>query len=208
MGYGILLLVVVLLLVTPWLPGRVRPIHFLQNFFIKFLHVWKVRPLDQDVCRDNLFAFDDAMRSLGLTFWLSEGTALGCVRDGAIIPWDDDVDVGMSCHDLKKFTREGVPKLIEEGFTLSLVYNGGTFFGFLRNGEKLDVDFACEGKRCQACRTSHAMCDTCDSVVHYTQTTRPVNFLGRDFLVPGDNYFEYLYGPHWKTPDRKKDLVL
>ena len=38
----------------------------------------------------------------GVDFWLDYGTALGCYRHKGIIPWDNDIDVGMTENDIKK----------------------------------------------------------------------------------------------------------
>lgn len=39
----------------------------------------------------------------GLQYWLGEGSAIGAVRHGGIIPWDDDLDVCMLYDDWVKF---------------------------------------------------------------------------------------------------------
>jgi len=198
----------VVALVTP-LPfwWNIRLIDVVRNFWTKGLHIFKVSPLNVDTCVDNLFAFDDVMRSHGVPFWLSEGTALGCVRDNGFIPWDDDVDTGVACEHRERFISDVLPQLQKSGFVLTFVTNGSTFFGFFRNGEKLDVDFACQGNRCQACRTSFALCDTCDDMV-MKLGLHSRDFMGRSFLVPGPEYLEYLYGPTWRTPNQKKDIMV
>jgi len=38
----------------------------------------------------------------GVTFWLDSGTLLGAVRDGKIIDWDVDVDLGVFFTDIEK----------------------------------------------------------------------------------------------------------
>ncbi|HIW74026.1 MAG TPA: LicD family protein [Firmicutes bacterium] len=52
-----------------------------------------------------LHQFDAICRKEGLAYFLLGGTALGAVRHGGFIPWDDDVDVGMPRPDYERFLR-------------------------------------------------------------------------------------------------------
>lgn len=58
-----------------------------------------------------LLAFDKVCRENDLTYFLDSGTALGAVRHGGFIPWDDDVDVGMPRKDYERFLQIGQEKL-------------------------------------------------------------------------------------------------
>lgn len=50
--------------------------------------------------------FDRVCRELEIPYVLFAGTALGAVRHGGFIPWDDDVDVMMLRPDYERFLRE------------------------------------------------------------------------------------------------------
>ena len=54
---------------------------------------------------DMLIDFDEFCKKHNLQYAISYGTALGAVRHGGFIPWDDDVDVDMPIKDYNKFVK-------------------------------------------------------------------------------------------------------
>lgn len=60
---------------------------------------------------DILHIFDDICRSRNLWYFLLGGSALGAVRHGGFIPWDDDIDVGMPRPDYEQFIKFAQPLL-------------------------------------------------------------------------------------------------
>lgn len=52
-----------------------------------------------------LAGFDQFCTAHGLRYYLSEGSILGAVRHGGLIPWDDDIDVMMPRADYRRFAE-------------------------------------------------------------------------------------------------------
>ena len=52
----------------------------------------------RDLLVDVTRLLDDA----GMTYWLDCGTLLAAVRDGQLIPWDHDADIGYFAKDIYK----------------------------------------------------------------------------------------------------------
>ena len=51
---------------------------------------------------ENLRDTKEIFNKLGIKFWLDWGTLLGAVREGKIIEWDHDVDLGLMAEDFEK----------------------------------------------------------------------------------------------------------
>ena len=63
---------------------------------------------------DMLVKFDRICAEHGLAYFLDSGTALGAVRHGGFIPWDDDVDVAMPRADYEKLLEIGARGLPDQ----------------------------------------------------------------------------------------------
>lgn len=61
----------------------------------------KLQKTELEILKD----FDDLCRENGLSYFGGGGTAIGAVRHHGMIPWDDDIDVGLVRKDYEKFLR-------------------------------------------------------------------------------------------------------
>ena len=92
-------------------------------------------PLDVATAESVLKEAKEIMDELGVVFFLRQGTCLGAVRDNAILPWDDDIDIGsvMGYHGLTKESINGaVDKVVaafsERGFSTRVEQTTGFLY--------------------------------------------------------------------------------
>lgn len=60
---------------------------------------------------------------LGIDYFLIDGAAIGAVRHRGFIPWDDDIDIGMTRDNYRRFLKEAPPHLSPQYF-LQTPYQG------------------------------------------------------------------------------------
>ncbi len=59
----------------------------------------------QDKILEIMLFIDDLCRKNNITYCIMGGTALGAVRHGGFIPWDDDLDIFMTPSEYEKFKK-------------------------------------------------------------------------------------------------------
>jgi hypothetical protein len=79
----------------------------------------KYLSLMQELCYEVMLFFDNVCKKHGIEYWMDYGTLLGAYRHEGLIPWDDDLDVGMMRADYIRFIdiiqdeidRCGIPEI-------------------------------------------------------------------------------------------------
>ncbi len=151
-----------------------------------------------------------ALDEHGVVFFLRQGTCLGAVRDGALIPWDDDLDLGsiIGLHGFGQALIEPVVETLRAGGAYVEVAREALYTSVKIFKYRIRIDWQCyrvvEG-----------------TIAHYPgvpfpvglfEELTPVDFIGDKYLVPSppNDYLTVKYGPDWHTPKRvgyEKDVL-
>ena len=86
-------------------------LHTLESGEIKKIH---------GILREMLMDFDTVCRKHGLTYFLCGGTALGAVRHGGFIEWDEDADISMPRKDYERFLHLFVSEFGDKYYVQSI----------------------------------------------------------------------------------------
>lgn len=155
----------------------------------------------------SLLAFKEVMERNKIPYWLDFGTLLGAVREGKLIDWDKDGDVGVWIEDLDKM------KALEDEFRqndICIYYQPSHAFLNLKINDRewiatVDIytykKLTRKGRRWVA-RIENGQVFDVHSPAEYYEWLCLIPFLDTMFSVPCDfiEVLEFLYGPQWSTP--------
>ncbi|MEH2068029.1 MAG: LicD family protein [Nostoc sp.] len=149
--------------------------------------------------------------TLGIHFWLTDGTLLGYYRENDFIKHDKDIDLALFAKD---YTEEIVESFVKQGFKVQI--RGTQAEGLLLSVNKhlnIDLFFAYEEKDYiwYACWTKkHELVENSTEVKYemvkyaYPKTKfKKIIFKEHEFNVPDDveKYLSSVYGKYWQIPD-------
>lgn len=140
----------------------------------------------------------DVLDKAGVTWWLTSGVLLGHIRDGAWIPWDTDVDLGIWPDDVDRtraaFKAAGWSFRRDRDAQMWPVH-GTTKIDLHTHYRDGDTIFKLHGKK-QDLRM--------DYPAHLFDALRPTVYYLRRTLMPSppEEYLEVQYGADWLTPKR------
>ena len=80
--------------------------------------------IQEDTVREDLKELKKIFNERGIDFWLDCGSLLGAVRNGKLIPWDADIDLGVWVQDIKKIIAACLEFSKKTGFRMILDRNG------------------------------------------------------------------------------------
>ena len=131
-------------------------------------------------------------------FFLTMGSCLGIVREGRLLPWDDDIDCALLERD---FSREEFRKLserlIDSGFEVSTSEGQWVKLNARKYGEKLClVVLYFDGDSNKFVRPSFQF------PAIFFQQFETIRAYGFQLRVPNPSieYLEFIYGSDWRTP--------
>jgi len=149
------------------------------------------RRIDIEAATRNVLAIKRILDKTKIKFWLVLGTFLGAYRDNSIIPWDEDVDLGIYAEDYPDlFGCRG--KIIKVGFEFASDPWMATIY---RDGEHIDFYyFQLDGSE----RVWGNFRYPADDFVALNR----IKFLGTTWRIPNnpEKWLTYTYGKDWRIP--------
>lgn len=147
----------------------------------------------------------DTLTAHGVRAWVQDGTLLGLIRDGRVIPWDHDTDVGAFMTDWNVHAHHA---LLESGWHLKATLgktDDGLQHRWTRNGIKTDIFFYYTNPDGSIWHAAYV-----NNVKQYRFTyaafgTKLIDTSAGMMLAPDppEAFLVAKYGSDWRTPKRK-----
>ena len=167
-------------------------------------------PINIATAEQLLLEVKQTLDQFEIPFFLRQGTCLGIIRDNALIPWDDDIDVG-SIYGRNGVTEEKIEAVANafraNGYFLK-IENTDHCAGITMMKSSTRIDWNC-----------YKIID--GMTVHYPgvhipasyfQDLNEIDFIGEKFFTPNpvEEYLQSKYGAEWLVPKKngfEKDVL-
>ena len=158
------------------------------------------QPVDAATANRLLVEVKQVMSENGVVFFLRQGTCLGIIRDGKLISWDDDIDIG-SIHGFHGFSEETIastiPKLRESGFLIRITRNDYyECVTFIK--DSMRIEWGCY----RVINDAIVMFPAIPIPLRFFVDLKEVTYMGHKYLVPNppEEYLRAKYGDDWRIP--------
>jgi len=165
--------------------------------------------MDKEAGRKCLLEVSDLLKTLGLQFFLMQGTALGAYRDGGFVPTERDIDFGILQENLTPVAIPLVSRLAALDFqveTFSLPFHKVRTIVAWKYGAKVDlVGMIRWGNLRFTANPVHpsvvepyALVHEAEILENYAQITLFEQTFNMPYKI--ETYLEREYGDDWRTP--------
>ena len=169
-----------------------------------------MRSMDTRDAEKVLREIRELMHELGVIFFLRHGTCLGAVRDGELIPWDDDLDIGsiIGMNDLdERSINKAVDRFREAEFRVR-VLKTDFHIGVELSKFEIPIDWTCY----RVLGGNIFQYPAVKIPIQLYDDLKPITLIGETFLVPNppEEYLTLKYGPEWRVPkkmDFESDII-
>tara|TARA_R110002126_G_scaffold189101_1_gene337399 strand:+ start:3659 stop:4327 length:669 start_codon:yes stop_codon:yes gene_type:complete len=167
----------------------------------------KLFGVNKEKHRENLKIVGEILKKNKIDFFLSDGTALGAIRENDIIEGDEDVDIEIDIKYLDKFIS--IMEVFQKNefnlmrYWLDTPLNSDkkiNLISFHRDYHYVDFQFSGKGLYCISVNDNPPR--LCDEFLHLKEPHQFKKIEDIEYKVPSDKYLELLYGKDWKKPKR------
>ena len=168
----------------------------------------KLFGINKEKHKENLKIVGEILKRNKIDFFLSDGTALGAIRENDIIEGDEDVDIEIDIKYLDKFIS--IMEVFQKNEFNLMRYWVDTplnsdkkinLISFHRDYQYVDFQFSGKGLYCISLNDNPPR--LCDEFLHLKEPHQIKEIEGIKYKVPSNEYLELFYGKDWKVPKKK-----
>ena len=190
----LIILSIVLILFIIWCTCSARGNRLISSIKYKELKM----PISQSLAKSHMNTLHSTLANCQIPFFLTEGTALGAIREQRVIPHDTDIDIGIDISYYNTFRECALPEFKKLGFKVAKDINkkNDTFITIIKNYLYIDIFFMRKDGLCVDI--------PCEQMKRYYDNRITAMVYDKEYDCLPVEYIQEVYGPDWKTPKRQK----